>query len=129
MFTPHANDTGAVQPWEYMPAVAGTYHAGQLLNTAGGKVAALSAAATTTPAYLCMAELTVESGQTIPVTRVSDAVIYETELTAEAADAKIGSLLEVSSGGDGVDATAEGTFEITYLEGTTAGAMVRGRFR
>ncbi len=32
MFYPHKTDNGAVMPWEYMPANAGTYQAGQLLN-------------------------------------------------------------------------------------------------
>lgn len=128
MFFPHTSDTGAVLPWEYMPAKAGGYKAGQLLNASDGALNPVSAASITTPGYLCMADITVTEGQSVPVTRITHAVIYETQLSAEASAAKIGSKLEVSAGGLGVDAAAAGTFEVTYLDGTAAGNMVRGRF-
>lgn len=32
MFQPWKSDNGAVPPWEYLPAEAGTYHVGQALN-------------------------------------------------------------------------------------------------
>ena len=41
-FIPVKSDNGAVLPWEYMPAAAGTYQAGQLLSMSGGQLAALS---------------------------------------------------------------------------------------
>ena len=129
MFLPHKSDTGAVQPWEYIPAAAGTYQVGQLLNISGGKLAALTAAATTTPPYLCMSEITVEDGENVPVIRVSDDVIYETRLSAEAADAVVGTKLEVSKGGLLADAAATGTFEIVYIEDTAADSVVTGRFK
>lgn len=128
MFYPHTTDTGAVLPWEYMPAKAGTYQAGQLVNASAGVLTPISAASTTTPGYLCMADITVTEGENVPVTRIIHAAVYETQLTAAAAAAKIGSKLEVSAGGLGVDVTAAGTFEVTYLDGTDAGDMVRGRF-
>ena len=128
MFYPHTSDTGAAQPWEYLPAAAGTYKAGQLLKVSSGKLAALSAASTTTPPYLCMADITVTDGENVPVIRVADDAIYETKLSAAAASAAIGSKLEVSTGGLQVDATAAGTFEVVFLAGTAAGDTVRGRF-
>lgn len=128
MFRPHTSNNGAVLPFEYLPAAAGNYEAGELLNISGGKLAKLSAAAKTTPAYLCMGKHTVADGENLPVTRVSDDVVYETELSAEAAAAVIGTKLEVSAGGLAADAAAAGTFEIVYLEGTAAGSVVRGRF-
>lgn len=129
MFLPHKSDTGAVAPWEYLPAAAGTYKAGQLLTVSSGKLAELSAAAKTTPPYLCMADITVQEGEIVPVTRVQTGMIYETHLSAEAAAADIGSLLEVSSGGLLADATAAGTFEVVYIDGTAEGSLVRGRFQ
>lgn len=129
MFSPHKSDTGAVLPWEYLPGAAGTYKAGQLLNAAAGKLTAIAAASTTTPGYLCMADITVADGDPVPVTRISKAMIYETQLSAEAASAAIGSSLQVSNGGLQVDGTAAGSFEVTYLEDTAAGSMVRGRFK
>ena len=128
MFNPVKSDNGAVLPWEYMPAAAGTYKAGQLLNVSGGKVAALSAASTTTPPYLCMADKTVAAGDPLPVTRISKDWIYETQLSAAAASAVPGTKLEVSTGGLEADATTAGTFELVSLEGTAKGDFVRGRF-
>jgi len=128
MFSPHKTDTGAVLPWEYMPAAAGTYQAGQLLNAKNGSLTTVSAASTTTPGYLCMANITVTAGQLVPVTRIQHTAIYETQLSAEAADAAEGTKLQVSAGGLQVDAAAAGSFEVTYIEDTAAGSMVRGRF-
>ena len=71
---------------------------------------------------------TVAEGENLPVTHVSDDVIYETNLGAEAANAVIGTKLQVSAGGLTADAGAEGTFEIVFIEGTAADSVVRGRF-
>lgn len=128
MFHPHKTDTGAVMPWEYMPAAAGTYQAGQLLNAKNGALNPISAASTATPGYLCMANITVTGNEQVPVTRIQHTAIYETQLSAEAADAAEGTKLQVSAGGLQVDAAAAGSFEVTYIEGTAAGSMVRGRF-
>lgn len=128
MFSPHKTDTGAVLPWEYMPAAAGTYQAGQLLNAKNGSLTPVSAASPTTPGYLCMANITVTAGQLVPVTRIQHTAIYETQMSAEAADAAEGTKLQVSAGGLQVDAAAAGSFEVTYIEDTAAGSMVRGRF-
>lgn len=128
MFSPHKTDNGAVLPWEYMPAAAGTYQAGQLLNAKNGKLTPVSAASATTPGYLCMANITIADGDVVPVTRIQHTAIYETQLSAEAADAAAGTKLQVSAGGLQVDAAAAGSFEVTYIEGTAAGSLVRGRF-
>lgn len=128
MFLPMKSDTGNLLPWEYMLAAAGTYQAGQLLGVTGGKVTALTAATTTTPPYLCMADKTVAAGEALPVTRVSRDYIYETQLSAKAASAVPGTKLEVSAGGLKADATAAGTFELVSLEGVEAGDFVRGRW-
>ena len=129
MFSPHKNDTGAVLPWEYLPAAADTYEAGQLLQVTDGKLAAISAASTTTPPYLCMASITVEDGELLPVTRIDKDTIYESMLSAEAAEAKLGTKLQISAGGKEVDATVSGSFEVVAVEGTAAGSIVYGRFQ
>lgn len=128
MFYPHSNSTGRVTPWEYLPAKEGTYQAGQLVNAASGKITPLSAASKTTPGYLCMANVTLSEGDVLPVTRVQKDEIYETRLSTEAASTAIGSMLEVSAGGLQVDGAAAGTFEVVYIEDTSAGSVVRGRF-
>lgn len=128
MFSPHKSDTGAVLPWEYIPAAAGTYEAGQLVQITAGKAAAISAACATTPPYLCMGNITVEDGETIPVSRITRDMIYESQLSAAAVDATIGTKLQVSKGGKELDAGAAGTFEVVYIEGTDIGSAVYGRF-
>ena len=128
MFRPHSSIHGAVLPFEYLPAAAGAYEAGQLLNIEGGKLTAINAVCKTTPAYLCMGKHTVEDGDNLPVTRVTGDAIYETELSAEAQAAVVGTKLQISAGGLMADAAAAGTFEVVSLEGTAAGSTVRGRF-
>lgn len=128
MFTYHKTDTGAVPPWEYMPAAAGTYQVGQLLNANDGVLTPISTASATTPGYVCMANVTVTASQSVPVTRIQRTAIYETQLSASAADAKVGTKLQVSAGGLQVDAATVGSFEITEIEDTAAGSAVRGRF-
>lgn len=129
MFLPHKSDTGAHQPWEWLPAAAGTYKVGQLLNVSGGQLVPVEGASTTTPAYLCQADVTVDGGKTVPVQRVTGSYIYETQLSAAAEGAAIGIKLQVSAGGLQADAAAAGTFEIVEIEGTAAGSTVRGRFK
>lgn len=128
MFSPHKNGTGAVLPWEYIPAAAGTYEAGQLLQVTNGKLAAISAAATTTPPYLCMGSITVADDEVIPVTRITSDVIYAASLSAAADAAVVGTKLRISAGGKEVDAGAAGSFEVVALEGNKAGSVVYGRF-
>lgn len=127
MFQPIKSNNGAKLPWEYLPAAAGTYHAGQLLTITGGKLAAISAATDVTPPYLCMGEKTVADGEILPVTRVSRDYIYETTLAAAATDAVLGGKIKVAK--DGLEATTgAGTFEVVFAEGTAKGDMVRGRW-
>lgn len=130
MFRAIKSDTGAVIPWEYLPAAAGTYKVGQALTVTGGKLTAISAAQATTPAYICEAEKTVAAGETLPVTRVSKNHIYETTLSAAAEGAAVGAKLQVAAGGleaSYVSATP-GTFEVVSLTGTAEGDTVRGRW-
>lgn len=130
MFFPIKNDSGAVLPWEYLAAEAGTYQAGQLLNldTSTGYVEAISAEQTTTPPYLCMADITVaDAGTPIPVTRISRDSIYETTLAAAASGTVTGGKLQVASGGLQAT-TGAGTFEVVALDGTQSGDTVRGRW-
>lgn len=127
MFVPVKRDTGAMLPWEYLGAAAGTYRAGQMLTVTDGKLAALSAPSTTTPPYLCMADVTAADGQVIPVTRVEGDCIYETQLKAEYAAAQVGGKMQVEA--DGLTASeGAGNFELVEIFGTALGDTVRGRF-
>ena len=143
MFQPWKSDNGAVLPWEYLPAKAGTYHVGQALNldATTGHLEAVTADQDTTPPYICNAEVKVETaGTPIPVSRTSRDVIYETTLQAPAADTVAGGRLKVKNGGTQVGGrlkvknggmqvgAGDGTFEVVSLDGTDANAIVRGRF-
>lgn len=119
---------GNLRSWEYFPAAAGTYKNGQLLNVADGLLVPVEEASTAIPPYLCQCDRTVKEGDVIPVVRVSTDAIYHTTLSAEAADAKIGSMLQITAGGEQVDASAEGSFEVVGIEDTAEGSAVYGRF-
>ena len=128
MFIPIKSTDGAMTPFEYIEAAAGTYQVGQLLNVMDGKLAAIAADQATTPPYVCMQSGTVAAGELLAVTRVQD------KYTAAAA-VKVGTKIQVASGGlkakyvtGASDAAAPGTFEVVSLEGTAAGSMIRGRF-
>lgn len=127
MFIPIKSDTGALIPWEYMPAEAGEYKVGQILAVEEGKVKALTGEEKGIPAYLCMCEKTADEDEVLPVTRIHTDYIYETELSAEMTGAKIGTKCSVASTGLAVSET-EGAFELVSVEGTAKGSKVRGRF-
>lgn len=133
MFLPIKSDNGAVLPWEYLPADEASYKAGQMLavNTGTGYLEPIEADLVTTPPYLCMADVSVETaGTPIPVTRVSKDYIYETTLAEATSTAVVGMKLQVETGGLQVSkpASGSGTFEVVSLEGTAAGDAVRGRW-
>ena len=76
-----------------------------------------------------MSRATVAAGEILPVIRCTQDMIFETTLSADAEEAKLGYLLEVSAGGLQVDAANSGSFEVTGIEGTVAGSTVYGRFQ
>ena len=129
MFMKFQNDDGHNDPFEKLPAAAGEYKAGQMLNMSSGKLAKLTAATKTTPGYLCVSNCKVETaGDELTVVRVDKGTIYETQLSADTEGAKPGAKLEISAGGEKVDGVAAGTFEVVYADGIAEGDMVRGRF-
>ena len=134
MFIPIKSNDGAMTPFEYLAAAAGTYQVGQLLNVSDGKLTAISADQATTPPYVCMQSGTVVAGDKIAVVRVSGKHIYETELAAEATAVTVGTKIQVASGGLKAkyvlnsSTPVPGTFEVVSLEGTAAGSVIRGRF-
>lgn len=135
MFIPIKTNDGAMTPFEYMEAAAGTYQVGQLLNVTGGKLAAIAADQATTPPYVCMQSGTVKAGEQLAVARVGEKYIFETELATAATAVTVGTKIQVASGGLKVkyvtgasDAAVPGTFEVVSLDGTAAGSKVRGRF-
>jgi hypothetical protein len=127
MFVPNQSDNGAVLPWSYLAAAAGTYKAGQMLAFGNGLLAPITAARNTTPPYLCMGDVTVTAGGELPVTYVSKDFVYETALSAATPTAAPGVQLNVAAGGLQLGGAA-GTFKIVSLDGTAAGDTVKGRW-
>ena len=135
MFIPIKTNDGAMTPFEYMEAAAGTYQVGQLLGVTGGKLSAITGDQTTTPPYVCMQSGTVTAGEPLAVARVGEKYIFETELAAAADGLTVGAKAQVAGGGlkakyvtGTSDAAVPGTFEVVSLDGTAAGSKVRGRF-
>ena len=129
MFLPVKSDTGAAIPWEYIPAKAGDYQPGQLLDTTGGMVTAIAAAQAAQPPYLCMGKVTVGAdGDILPVTRIQHNYIYEATLGADAGNLAVGDKLGISAGGLDLDPSAAGVFEVVGVDETTKGSVVRGRW-
>ena len=95
MFIPIKSTDGAMTPFEYIEAAAGTYQVGQLLNVTDGKLAAIAADQATTPPYVCMQSGTVAAGELLAVTRVQDKYTFETELAAAAAAVKVGTKINI----------------------------------
>ena len=131
MFTIHKTDTGAVVPWEYLPAAAGEYKAGQMVKGNGlGTIVSIDADTAERPGYLCMANITVaEAGELIPVTRVVEGVIYETTTVAANISTGVGRKVKVAAGGLGVKIDSDdGCFELVSPNGPATGDTVFGRF-
>lgn len=128
-FFVHSVDDGSTLPIEYLPCSTITPVAGMALTLTDGNLAV--AGGTTKPTYISMrqADKGVEAGEIIPVLRVGPGVIFETELSENGTDLKLGDKVTLDSGGLGVTATTEsGTAELVAILGTAAGDRVRVRF-
>lgn len=128
MFYPYTRDTGALQPWEEMPAAAGTYYkAGQALSVVNGAVTNANGPVNKAD-YISMFSGTAPAGQMIPVIRATNRIIFKTELATEAADLKVGTKMKVNADHETLLADEAGGFEVTAFDGNTAGSVVYGRF-
>ena len=131
MFTIHKTDTGAVAPWEYLPAVEGTYKIGSFLRNSGGLLTAEADMGEATK-YLCMAEKTVAEGELIPVVRVNTDMILKSEWSNELMEGLVvvGAVGKVSS--DGAAVSSDGmdiAVEIVAMDGTNPGDTVYVRLQ
>lgn len=112
MFYPK-NMRGNVEPWVHLPAAAGEYKAGQLVQIGSA-------------GYLCMADVTLSEGQLLPVQPLTMGTVYVTTLASDAADLAVGATVMVTADAQ-VEAAEEGPFVVEWLEGTTAGNEVHVR--
>lgn len=128
MFYPYTRDTGALQPWEEMPAVAGaTYKVGQALSVVNGAVTSASGPVNKAD-YISMFSGTAQAGQMIPVIRATERIVFKTELAVDAEALTVGTKMKVNANRETVLADEAGGFEVTAFDGNTAGSTVYGRF-
>jgi hypothetical protein len=132
-FKYYSTSTIPLPPYDFKAAKAGTYEMGQIveLDTGTGLIAPLTTPMTTAAGIVCMHRGTIETdGELIPTSELVPAPLaeYETELTAAVPALAVGSALEISASGLGVDGTALGPFIVSSFSGTAAGDIVRGRF-
>jgi hypothetical protein len=129
MFRNIKNADGAVAPFEYLPCSAITPKNGMAMTMTGGKLAIASG--TTKPSYICVAErdAAVTAGEIIPVIRVDDQIIFETQLSAAGTALNIGDKVTIAADGLRVTATkTDGVAEIVAIEDTAVGGNVHVRF-
>lgn len=128
-FIPHSYDKGLPDAWEYLEVTASeTIAMGEALKLASGKLTKCSG--TTKPEFIAMqAVASAPAGTRIPVIRVSDDTVYETQLQAEYAAIAKGAKVTIHTDGLQITTTTtSGVFEILDWDGTAAGSKVRGRF-
>lgn len=129
MFRVFKTDDGRNCPIEYLPAGAITPKLGMALTVSSGKLAV--ATGTTRPAYISMTEkgAAVTAGTVIPVIRVSEDIIYETENSASFTGVNVGSKVTLDNTGTKVTATTtDGVAEVVGIEGTAVGSKIHVRF-
>lgn len=129
MFRVYQTDDGRNCPIEYLPAGAITPKLGLALTQSAGNLAVASG--TTKPGYICMTETAnaVSAGTRIPVIRVSEDIIYETENTAAFTAINRGDKVTIDSTGLKVTATTtSGVAEVVGFDETAAGSKILVRF-
>lgn len=108
------NMRGALEPWLNLPAAAGEYKAGQIVQIG-------------TANYLCMADTNLEDGQLLPVQSLRVDTEYVSTLADDSEGLAVGSRVTLADEST-VQASEEGMLVVTWLEGTTAGSEVHFRF-
>lgn len=128
MFKLSSKITGETAAFEYPPATASeTYTMGEVLKMSSGAVT--KASGTDTPEFLCLADMTAASGDTVPAMRITDLQEFETTFAAAATAVKAGNYVTIHSDGAQVTATTEnGVFLVSRMDGTAVGSKVRGYF-
>lgn len=119
-----------VPDFEYLPCSAITPKIGMALTQTTGNLAI--ATGTTKPTYISMCEKSAActAGDIIPVIRIEDDMVFETNFSASASSIKLGNKVTLHAA-DGMQVTAttsSGVAEVVYMDGTASGSMCRVRF-
>jgi hypothetical protein len=128
-FKLYSTDDGRVPPVEYLPCGAIAPKMGTALYQASGNLAV--AAGSNIATYISMAERSAActAGELVPVVKIQPDQVWES--AKDAANAMtVGTAYDVSAGGLLVDdnGTTGANFQVNYVEGSTLGSKVRGRF-
>lgn len=117
-FTPAYINQGHMQGWERLPAAAITPKVGMALVFSSGKLT--SASGSTKPQYISMMESSAQltAGTEIPVIRVQPDALYAVPSAIDSNDAAIGAMVQIASGGMGVNKTTSGPCEIVSKPAT-----------
>lgn len=128
MFQPYKRN-GGTDNLEYLEVTTGeTVVLGEALVQSSGLLT--KCGATAVPKYIAMGGVTsAPAGTVIPVLRVSDEVIYETELSVDSASIAKGAKYTLSTDGLAITATAtSGVAEVVGFGGKAAGDRVLVKF-
>ena len=130
MFKIYSAEDNRIPNIEYLPCSAITPKHGMALAQSEGNL--VIATGTTKPTYICMTEkaAAVAAGTIIPVVRVTEDMVFETNFSASAASIKLGDkvTLHASDGMQVTATTTSGVAEVVYMDGTASGSMCRVRF-
>lgn len=126
-FMPVSSPDAVTPAWEWLPAEAITPKLGLCLalDSSSGQLEV-----SVTPQYICMMEAAaaVAAGTLVPVMNIKGWE-FETVLNANDSGIKPGAKRDVYSGGLKLStATSNNNFLVTYVSGTSAGDVVRGKF-
>lgn len=131
----HAYEDGAVRPWDYLPAKAGTYKVGQALvmdATNGYLTPVASGVGEDTDEgkhYISQSDIVLaEDGDILPVIPSDDQLMWELPLYAQNTSIKVGAAYTLHTDGMSLtNTTTKGCFTVLEFDGTAAGSAVRGK--
>lgn len=126
-FIPYSYADGQPVPWEYKTAGAlGAVKPGQALNLSSGKLAKCTG--DNRPEYIGMYKGTVASGDVIPVIKVDEETIFETQNSVANTSAAPGSKLTIDTTGTMITATAGTAVEVVEALDTEKDGRMLVRF-
>lgn len=126
-FIPYTYADGQPTPWEYKEAGAlGSIKPGQALSLSSGKLAKCTG--DNRPEYIGMYGGTVASGDIIPVIKVDEETVFETENSVANTSAVAGSQLTIDSTGTKITATAGTAVQVVEALDTAVGGKMLVRF-
>jgi hypothetical protein len=124
MFKLHRKSSAVTEAIEY--TIAGEELAlGVLVKYSNGKL--VKATGTDVPEYVTMG--TAKADKICPVKRILEDEVYETRLSVDGSELKLGDKVTIAENADTITTTTGGNFQVIEIEATAVGSKVRGLFR